>query len=295
LQFDAIVVGGSYAGIAAALQLARARRAVLVVDAGIRRNRFAVASHGFLGQDGRAPEAIVQDAKGQLTAYPNVTWIDGAAAEAAQEEDGFRIRLADGAEHVGKRLVLATGVVDELPPIPGLAERWGQSVFHCPYCHGYELDNGRIGVLATGPWAMHQATMLPDWGPTTLFTNEAFEPSAEDLEELRRRGVALEAEPVAEIVGERCDLRLRDGRIVALEGLFTATRTRVASPLAEQLGCAYEDAPLGAYIRTELAMTSVPGVFACGDAARPTGSVSLAVRHGALAGVAAHRSRIVAP
>ncbi len=158
---DVIVIGGSFAGISAALQAARARRRVLVIDAGSRRNRFASSSHGFLGQDGRDPAAIIATARAELLSYPTVTWLDATAAAVRGLADAFVLELASGDYVQGKRLILAAGVTDELPAIPGLAERWGTSVFHCPYCHGYELDGGRIGVLATSPLSFHQAICFP--------------------------------------------------------------------------------------------------------------------------------------
>ncbi|WP_404402829.1 NAD(P)/FAD-dependent oxidoreductase [Pelagibacterium halotolerans] len=291
MAFDCIVVGGSYAGLAAGLQLARARRKVLVIDGGQRRNRFASESHGFLGQDGRAPGAIVSDGRAQLLAYPNVSWIDGQAVSAERAGDGFGVTTDDGAVHRARRLVLATGVVDRLPEVPGLAQRWGKSVFHCPYCHGYELGGGEIGVLAISALSMHHALMLPDWGRTTFFLNTAFEPDAEQLTQLKQRGVAIERSPIVEIRGEKADVVLSDGRVVALEGLLTATRVEMASPLAEQLGCAFEDTPMGAVVATDMTKeTSVPGVFACGDMARAAGSIALAVGDGTMAGAATHRS-----
>lgn len=293
MLFDVIVVGGSYAGMAAAMQIARARRKVLIIDAGNRRNRFAHAAHGFLGQDGRSPAAIAADGRQQVLAYPTVTWVDGAAEAARKRDGGFSIETADGRTYEGKRLVLATGVTDELPDIPGLQERWGRSVFHCPYCHGYELNNGRLGVLATGPFSTHLAMLVPDWGSTTLFTNATLNPDAEEASRLTARGVAIETELVVEVTGDRADVRLQDGRIVPLNGLFTAPRTRVASPLAEQLGCVFENGPLGQFIQTDTTkQTTVSGVFACGDAARAAGSVSLSVGDGAMAGAAAHQSLI---
>ncbi|WP_202334030.1 NAD(P)/FAD-dependent oxidoreductase [Mesorhizobium sp. L-8-3] len=290
MMYEAIIVGGSYAGMSAALQLARARRRILVVDQGSRRNRFARTSHGFLGQDGRAPEAIAADARAQLTAYPTVEWIDARAELGARTENGFSVTLENGDTHDARRLVLATGVVDSLPDIPGLAERWGQSVFHCPYCHGYELGNGRIGVLAVSSLSMHHAFMLPDWGSTTLFLNGAFVPDADQRAQLDRRGVAVEECAVEKITGE-ADVVLTDGRVVKLDGLFTMPRTSMASPLAEQLGCAFEEGPMGPFLRTDTVKeTTVPGVFACGDAARAAGSVALAVGDGAMAGAATHQS-----
>ncbi|MBD8532093.1 MULTISPECIES: NAD(P)/FAD-dependent oxidoreductase [unclassified Massilia] len=289
-EFDAIVIGGSYAGLSAATQLARARRRVLVIDAGQRRNRFAHASHGFLTQDGTEAAVIAATARGQLLNYPNVRWIEGTAAQAQAQGDGFIVTLADGTACTGRRLVLATGVRDELPPIAGLQERWGRSVFHCPYCHGYELDAGAIGVLAAGPLSMHHALMLPDWGTVTLFLNGAFEPDAAQLAALDGRGVTLERTAIARIDGA-ADVVLADGRMLPMAGLFVAPQMHAASPIAAQLGCATEDGPMGAFVGTDaMQASSVPGVFCCGDMARAAGNVAFAVADGAMAGVAAHRS-----
>ena len=208
-MFDAIVVGGSFAGLSAALQLARARRRVAVVDAGERRNRFAATSHGFLGQDGRAPGDIVADARAQLLAYPTVEWIDGEAARASGKADAFLLDTAGGDRLETRRIILSPGVTDELPAILGLRERWGRTVFHCPYCHGYELGDGPIGVLASSSASLHHALMLPDWGRTTLFLNDAFEPNDDERRQLEDRGVRIEAEAVAGISGE-ADIELSD-------------------------------------------------------------------------------------
>jgi thioredoxin reductase len=291
---DALVVGGSYAGLAAALQLARARRSVLVVDAGQRRNRFAVHSHGFLTHDGAEAAAIVARGREQLMAYDTVRWQDDHVIGASRIDGGFRVALAGGETVSGRRLVLATGVVDLLPEIDGLAQRWGRRVFHCPYCHGYELNRGAIGVLATSPLSMHHALMLPDWGSTTLFLNAVFEPDEQQLAQLAARGVTVEPGPVRTIDGD-LDLHLADGRVVTLDGLFVATRVEPASPLARELGCALDQSAMGWTVRTDaMKATSVAGVFACGDVARPGGSVAAAVGDGTLAGAAAHQSLILA-
>ncbi|QFQ88802.1 FAD-binding protein [Paracoccus kondratievae] len=290
---DVIVIGGSYAGMAAALQLARARRKMLVVDAGQRRNRFASHSHGFLGQDGVDPAAIWAGARRQLLAYPTVTWIEGEAVAISGRKDDFRLSTADGTAHAGRRILLATGVRDLLPDIPGLPERWGKTVFHCPYCHGYELDQGRIGVIATGPMSIHQAQLLPEWGEVTFLTNGAVTLEPEQRDDLRSRGVAIEENPVARIAGE-AEVELRDGRVLPFAGLFTATRTGPASPLAEAAGCELIETPMGRQIVTdETKETSLPGIFACGDVARAPHSVSLAVGDGAWAGAQLHRSLVL--
>ncbi|CDF96468.1 MULTISPECIES: NAD(P)/FAD-dependent oxidoreductase [unclassified Pseudomonas] len=295
MHYDVIIAGGSYAGMSAGLQLARARRKVLVIDAGQRRNRFAATSHGFLGQDGRAPADIADDARAQLMAYSTVEWRSDTAVSAVPEAGGFTLETAQGQRYSARRLLLATGVIDDLPAVDGLTERWGKSVFHCPYCHGYELQQGPIGVLATSEMSLHHALMLPDWGPTTFFLNGAFEPDPEQQTSLEQRGVALVSERIERIEGERANVVLADGRVIAIDGLFVLPRTRVAGSLAASLGCDLEDGPLGAFIQTDLTReTSVPGVFACGDAAMPFGSVALSVGDGVRAGSGVHRSLIFA-
>lgn len=289
---DVIVIGGSYAGMAAALQLVRARRRVVVIDAGKRRNRFASHSHGFLGQDGVDPAQLWAEAQRQLLAYPTLRWLDDVAGAVSGQHDAFRVSVDGGEEISGRRVLLATGVSDQLPEVPGLAERWGRSVFHCPYCHGYELDQGRIGVIATGPMSLHQAQLLPDWGPVTFLTNGAVAIEPAKREDLQARGVTIEETVITRITGD-ADVDLRDGRLLAFAGLFTATRTTPASPLAAAAGCALIETPMGSQIRTaDSKETSVPGIFACGDVARAPHSVSLAVADGAWAGAQLHQSLV---
>lgn len=289
---DVIVIGGSYSGMAAALQLLRARRSVLVIDAGLRRNRVVSAAHGFLGQDGVDPAEVARAARAQLTAYPTLTWRDAAATEAASSNGGFSVTTSDGERHEGRRLILASGVSDTLPAITGLAERWGRSVFHCPYCNGYELNRGRIGVVATGPSALPQALLLCEWGEVTLFLNGAFEPDEQDHAALEARNVTLEASGIVGLEGH-ADVRLADGRTLSFAGLFTLPRNAPSTPLAERLGCDLEPTPFGTQIQTDSSkQTSVRGAFACGDAAHVPHSLSLAVGDGALTGLHVHRSLV---
>ena len=292
MKYDAIVIGGSYSGMAAALQLLRARRRVLVIDAGRRRNRAATHAHGFLGQDGIDPAVIVSSARAQLEAYSTLTWIDGQVVDASGEQDAFAVTTHDGDVHQARRLLLATGVSDALPDVAGLAERWGTSVFHCPYCHGYELDNGSIGVIATGALSVHQAQLLPEWGQVTFFLNDALALDEQATQELTQRGVSIESTPIARIEGH-ADVLLVDGMRLAFAGLFTAARNAPSTPVAEQVGCALMETPMGTQIQTsEAKETSVPGVFACGDVARMPHSISLAVGDGAWAGAQLHRSLV---
>lgn len=289
---DVIVVGGSYAGMAAALQLLRARRDVKVIDAGERRNRFAGLSHGFLGQDGVAAAGIASSARRQLEAYPTLSWVDGRAVTVSGGKDDFTVATADGKLHRGRRVLLATGLEDRLPEIAGLAERWGKSVFHCPYCHGYELDRGKIGVIATGPMSSHQAEIVSDWGPVTFLTNGAVEFDVPMLQALEGRNVRVETTPIDHIDGV-ADIVLRDGRRLGFAGLFTAPYCVPASSLAEETGCAMEETMMGIQIRTDASkQTSVSGISACGDVARIPHSVTLAVADGAWAGAQVHRSLV---
>lgn len=294
---DAIVIGGSYAGLSSAMQLARARRNVLIIDEGQRRNRFASHSHGFLTQDGVDPAVIAADARAQVMKYPTVEWITARADAARRIESAdpagaaFEVTVGS-ARYLSRRLLLATGVRDILPAIEGLAERWGKSVFHCPYCHGYELNQGQIGVIAGSAVSMHHGLMLPDWGPTTFLINDAFEPDSEQLAALAARSVTVERSPVKAIVGH-ADVQLADGRTLSFAGLFALAPFEIASPIAQNLGLEMEQGPVGAVIKTDpMKETSMPGVFACGDAARLMASVAMAVGDGNLAGAGLHRSLI---
>ena len=297
MHFDAIVIGGSYAGLSAAMQLARARRRVLVVDAGLPRNRFAAASHGFFGQDGRPPFDILRDARSLVLAYPTVEFVEGEIATARDDASGFAVRLTSGKVEIGARLVLATGVRDELPDVPGVAERWGKSVLHCPYCHGYEVADRPLGVLANHPMSTHQGILIPDWGPTTYFTQGIYEPEPDDLARIMARGVQVERTPIVELLGAAPDLeavRLSDGRVLPIHAVFTAPRVSQVSSLAEQLGCAIEDGPLGPFVRVDgRQLTSVEGIYAAGDAAAMMHNATMASAAGVMSGAAAHQSLIL--
>jgi thioredoxin reductase len=295
MNYDVIIVGGSFAGLSAALQLARARRRILVLDSNEPRNRFAESSHGLFGHDGQAPSTLLAGARSQLLRYGTVTFATDLATHANKSGEEYSVDTANGEEHTASRLILATGVRDDLSILPGMQERWGHSVLHCFYCHGYEVTGQRLGVLAMDDRALKTAMLLPDWSEhVAFFTNGVLTLSPDQLAGLRARGVSIEAAPVAALLGDAPSLsgvRLNDGRVVPLDAVFINPRTRLASPLAEQLGCEVEEGPSGRFIRTGAdKQTSVKGAYAAGDVARGGHNASWAVADGVTAGIYAHQS-----
>jgi thioredoxin reductase len=292
MQYDALIVGGSFAGLSAAMQLARGRRNVCIIDGGKPRNRFAEHSHGFFGQDGMPPLDMIEHGRRGVLAYPNVKFIQGLAKTVRGTNDAFTLELSDGQRVEGRKLVLAYGIVDELPEIPGIKERWGKTVLHCPYCHGYEFGGRPLGVLSIGAMSLHQAQLIPEWGPTTLFLNGQEEPDVELAVKLRTRGVTIERAGVLGVEGE-ATVKLADGRAVELAGLYIGPRNHFASDLHEQLGCALDDAPLGKVIKAgDRRETSVAGVFAAGDLARIFSNATMASADGVMAGAGVHFSLV---
>jgi thioredoxin reductase len=291
MVFDVAVVGGGFAGMSVAPQPARARRRVAVVEGGLRRNRFASSSHGFRAQDGRAPAAIVTDARAQLAAYATVHWFDAAVTTASGRADAVSLQ-AGKSTHQTRRTIQATDVADALTDIPGLLERWRRTVFHCPNCHGYELQQGRIAAIAASSVSLHQAQWLPEWGGVTFLLNPALSLGQDDARLLAECGVEVEATPVAAIVDDVRDVMVVR-RCDTFDGTSTASSTPPASPLAAQLACEHDEGLQRAFIRTDaMEATSVPDVFARGDAARATGDMSTAEGEGDLAGMKAHASLV---
>jgi thioredoxin reductase len=299
MRYDALVIGGSFTGLSGALQIARTGRPVGVLDSRQPRNRFATESHGFFGFDGTPPGQMIAAARADLAAYPNVTLIDALATHARQDTDTFTVTLSSGQQLEAGKLLLAFGVIDLLPELPGLRERWGQTVLPCPYCHGYEVKGQQLGVLHTFPGSSHQALLISDWGPTTYFLNGQPAPDEATLARLAQRKITVVPDPVLGLEGTApaiTGLRLEGGRVVPIETLFLGTRTRLASPLAEQLGCAVDDGPTGPVIRIDNSMlTTVAGVYAAGDIAQGWANATLASAAGVSAGISLHQALIFEP
>jgi thioredoxin reductase len=292
---DVIVIGGGTAGLSAALVLGRARRRTLVLDGGPPRNAPSPAAHGVFTRDGTPPAELLRVARGQLAPYPSVELRGLGARSARGTADGFSLRLADGSEVRARRLLLAVGVRDELPPIEGLAALWGRGALHCPYCHGWEVRDEPLAVLAHGELAMELVPLLLQWSRDVVLCTHGpagLEPA--DQAALARNGVAVIETPIARLEGWEGLERIvfADGRVEARRGLFLKPPQAVASDLPAALGCAMTET--GHIAVGPDYQTSVPGVYAAGDAASPFQQVILAAAAGALAAIRLNRDLALA-
>jgi thioredoxin reductase len=291
MTYDVVVIGGGAAGLAGALALARARRSVLVVDAGAPRNAPAGHVHNYLAREGTPPGELLAIGRAEVTGYGAEVVTDTVTGLRAADGGGFEVRLT-GQVVGARRLLVATGLVDELPPVPGLAERWGSTVLHCPYCHGWEVRDQAIGILGTGPLAVHGALLWRQWSPdVTLFQHTGPEPTAPERERLDARGIPVVTGPVAGVEGG-ADVRLADGRLVPRQALVVAPAFAARTDLLAPLGLAPVPMELnGTVFGTHLAVgptgeTAVPGVYAAGNVTDPRGQVISSAAAGLLAGAA---------
>lgn len=293
---DVIIIGGSFAGLAAALQLGRARRDVLVLDTGQPRNRFSAHSHGFLTRDGAPPLALLEEARSEFATYPSVTFREGRATGAARTESGFDVGLAGGEALGARYLILAYGMTDDLSVMPrGAGECWGKSLFFCPYCHGFEVADRRLGLLLRHGDALELSRFYREWTHDfTLFTNGA------QVDPLVRRtladeGVAIVDDTIMALEHDEGNLRVvaTAAGSVPMDALFSHPPALFSTSIGVDLGCATREGNLGPYFEVDhRQQTSVPGIFAAGDIARPAPAISFAVADGVAAGIAVHRALI---
>ena len=296
-SWDCVVVGGGAAGLSAALVLGRARRRTLVVDDGNQSNLAAAGIGGLLGHDGRPPAELYAMGRRELAAYPSVEVRNGVVIGGGRDNDGFVLDLGDGRRERSRRVLLATGMQYRPPEIPGLAELWGRSVFHCPFCHGWEVRDQPLSVLASGERAIHQALLLRGWSDDiVVLTDGPAELTADDRARLEAAGVSVDERPVAELIsdeGELAAVVFRDGDRLHRRGLLVATTLHQRSSLADELGADRGDATpiaenpvdVDAFMRT----TSV-GVCAAGDLSAHMPQVAAAVAAGSLAATAVVQS-----
>ena len=283
-RYDVVVIGGGAAGLNGAMMLARSRRSVVVLDAGQPRNAPAEGVHGLLGLDGTNPLELLARGRAEVRRYGGE--VLSAAVTSVTRADEFVVSLADGRTVRARRLLVATGLVDELPDIPGMRARWGRDVLHCPYCHGWEVRDQAIGVIATGPYSVHQALLFRQLSEDVrVFANDVPLP---DRGQLTARGIPVVEGKVAalEIANDRLvGVRLADGTVVGREAIAVATRMVARADFLAPLGLHPAEHPMGEYIAADAnGLTAVPGVWVAGNVTNLAAQVGAAAAAGALAG-----------
>lgn len=291
---DVIIIGGSYAGLSAAMALGRSLRQVLVIDGGKPCNRQTPHSHNFITHDGETPKAIAEKAKAQVLAYPTVTFLNDFAIRAERTEDGFVLTTQSGGTFKAKKLLFATGITDELPPLPGLAECWGITALHCPYCHGYEVQHQNLGVLGNGAAGFDLARLISQWtNKLTVFTDGPSTLAPEQAAALEKNGIAVQEGKISHLLHSEGNLEaivLADGNQKELHALFVRPGFKQHSLIPQQLGCTLTEQ--GFIQVDEVQRTTQPGVYAAGDNSSPFRSVAGAVAAGTKAGAMLNRELI---
>lgn len=286
---DAIIVGGGPAGLSAALLLGRCRRRVLLVDDEHPRNAVTRALHGFLSRDGIAPLQLLKLAREQIAAYPLVELRSGRVIDCSRVGDAFRIDCLDGRVEYGRKVILATGKRDELPDIPGIADFYGTSVFHCPFCDGYEVAGKAVAVYARA-CSPGLAYALQDWASDLVLCTDGTNDFCEaDARALRSRGIPVRTDRVVRAEGRDGQLQrlvFDHGPPLAVAAMFFSTSQLPASPLASELGCRLAHG--GAVDADRRQLTSIPGVWVVGDAAAGEQLAIVAAAEGAKAAIALH-------
>ncbi len=298
MDYDAIVVGGGPSGLSAALVLGRSCRKVLVCDAGQPRNRTSPAVHSFFSRDGIRPVELLKIGREQLKPY-DVSFHDGRVTNAQRSNPGFRVQTESGETFLARNLILATGVTDDLPELEGLADLWGTGVYHCPYCHGWEVRKKPWAYMADAGLAVEWGLELQCWaGELTYCSGGTSELTDADREKLRELGIEIREQSIKRILSESNDIRgieFTDGESLDVEAFFIRAPVVPRSSLAKQLGCKLVSMT-GVYSDTaetdQFGATSVPGVYVVGDASVGAPQVTTAVTDGAMAATMINKSLV---
>jgi thioredoxin reductase len=285
-DYEVIIIGGSYAGLSAALALGRSLRKVLIIDSGRPCNQQTPHSHNFITQDGETPSAIADKARVQVLKYETVKLIEGLAIEAKRIDEGFEIKTQQGDIFRAKKLLLATGITDIMPQIKGFAACWGISVLHCPYCHGYEVKHQPIGILANGDIGFEFSKLINQWSKElTLFTNGKSTLTNEQTARLQSRNINIIENEIAaleHVGGYIQQIAFKDQSERQVTALFARVDFRQHCDLAEQMGC--ELTAQGHVQTDDFCRTNIPGVYVAGDSGSMLRAVSAAVSAGTKAG-----------
>lgn len=310
--YDVVVLGGGAAGLNAALMLARSRRTVAVIDAGSPRNAPADGVHGLLAREGMPPLELLERGRAEVRGYGGhvvsgrVVAVERPDAVAGEDDPapigfGFRVTLDDGRTVSARRVLVATGLADELPEVPGLRELWGHGVLHCPYCHGWEVRDQRIAILAGGPMSVHQALLFSQLSEDIVFlAHTAAPPSDEDAEMLAARGIRVVDGEVAEVLsaaGTLTGVRLADGTVLDRDALVVGPRMNTRATFLTGLGLEPQPHPsgIGDHIPADpVGRTAVPGVWIAGNATDPSAQVGAAAAAGAMAGAQINAELVMA-
>ncbi len=291
-KFDVIIVGGSYAGLSAAMALGRSLRQVLIIDAGLPCNRQTPHSHNFITQDGRKPAEIAEKAKKQVLKYDTVGFLNGYVKRGLEVDGGFEVETSKGEKFRSKKLIFATGIKDLLPEIKGFAECWGISVIHCPYCHGYEFKNEKTAIMANGERAVHMASLIKNLtNDLTIFTSGKADFNEEQLAKLNRNGIKIIESTIVEIEHNKGQVKhviLENKEKIAFKAVYAAIPFSQHSDIPVAMGCGLTE---HGHIKVDATQqTTVKGVYACGDGTTMMRSVANAVATGNAAGAMANNA-----
>jgi len=293
-HFDAIIIGGSYAGLSAAMALGRSLRSVLIIDSGKPCNRQTPHSHNFITQDGNTPAAISELARSQVLNYGTVKWHKGLAVGGRKTKEGFEITTDSGFTFLGKKIIFATGLKDLMPGITGFAECWGISVIHCPYCHGYEVRNEKTGLLGNGDFSFEFAKIIHHWTTDLcIYTNGTASFDKEQKALMNKHGIQMNEKPIKEFVhynGQIDHILFKDGHREIIKVIYARPKFSQHCNIAATLGC--EITEQGLIKVNEFQKTSIAGIWACGDNCSPMRSVANAVYSGSLAGAMLNKEMI---
>jgi thioredoxin reductase len=281
-KFDVIIIGGSYSGLAAAMGLGRALRKVLIIDSGKPANRYAPHSHNFLTNDGRTPGEIAAIAKTQVDQYHSVKRIEGEALNVERVDNKFHVTLSDQTKYCASKVVFATGIIDVLPDIDGIAECWGKSVLHCPYCHGYEVRQTKTGILGNGDYAFEFGALISNWtSDLTIYTNGPSTLTQEQTSKLSLHNIEVVTDKIRLLKNTNGYLEkilFANGSTTDIHAMYTRPSVQQHCNLPGLLGC---EITADGYIKVDGAQkTTVPGVYACGDNATKLRTVANSVSMG---------------
>jgi len=286
-QYDVAIIGGGAAGLSAALVLTRARRTIAVVDAGRPRNAAAAHMHGYLSRDGLPPSALLSAGRDEVMGYGGDILSATATEVVPGGDHGFEVRLDDGQRISARRLLVTTGLRDELPDIPGLRERWARDVLHCPYCHGHEVRDRQLGVLGGNPGDVRYAQIVRQWTDDLVYFTPPDTLTTTERAELMARAIGVVEGDVEQLVlddDRLCGVQMDDGCVVPRDALFVPPRFIPNSDLLDSLGCDVDAA--GWAIADSTGRTSVPGVWAAGNVIDPRAQVITAAGAGSAAAIA---------